>query len=271
MTAPAISAASAASAWRAPAMRSSIPKRRGFTTLANGDRRQTMLRLQDDAACPTRKMPGTGDAHASAEDPFKGEVPILSIVPKQDRRYSDKVIRLAEHRPPNGEKGLSPGERIAFREIGDRLKKESGVAADEASGQAALRGDNDQAPRRPSRPVPRADEHARASGTDRRGREPRLIVDIQPAAEPARRGQRAMRTVRPDDAASATVRDAVSPRRPTAARQLRRWQPSADDRCSEPADTAVEDVAEPETNARHRRGRGSGPWPTPPEEHAGDG
>ena len=54
-------------------------------------------------------------------------MPILSIVPKQERRFTDKVIRLAEHRPPNGEKGLSPGERVAFREIGDRLKKESGV------------------------------------------------------------------------------------------------------------------------------------------------
>ena len=65
-------------------------------------------------------------AVAPPDDPFQGEVPILSIVPKQERRYSDKVIRLAEHRPPNGEKGLSPGERIAFREIGDRLKKDSG-------------------------------------------------------------------------------------------------------------------------------------------------
>ena len=74
--------------------------------------------------------------------------PILSIVPKQDRRYSDKVIRLAEHRPPNGEKGLSPGERIAFREIGDRLKKDSGTAE---TGTPALRGDNDQTP--PSEPT----------------------------------------------------------------------------------------------------------------------
>ena len=70
-------------------------------------------------------------------------MPILSIVPKQERRYSDKVIRLAEHRPPNGEKGLSPGERIAFREIGDRLKKDSGTAE---TGTPALRGDNDQTP-----------------------------------------------------------------------------------------------------------------------------
>lgn len=40
-----------------------------------------------------------------------------------ERRYSDKVIRLAEHRQPANDKGLSPGERVAFREIGERLKK----------------------------------------------------------------------------------------------------------------------------------------------------
>ncbi|QPC86811.1 PAS domain S-box protein [Mesorhizobium sp. NBSH29] len=57
-------------------------------------------------------------------DPFKGEVPALAIVEEQERRYSDKVIRLAEHRTPGGiDKSLSPGERNAFREIGDRLKK----------------------------------------------------------------------------------------------------------------------------------------------------
>ena len=80
-------------------------------------------------AAPADEPAGEFDGDAAVappDDPFQGEVPILSIVPKQDRRYSDKVIRLAEHRPPNGEKGLSPGERIAFREIGDRLKKDSG-------------------------------------------------------------------------------------------------------------------------------------------------
>ena len=102
-------------------------------------------------------------SEAPAEDPFKGEVPILSIVPKQERRFSDKVIRLAEHRPPNGEKGLSPGERVAFREIGDRLKRESGLAAEEGSSQASLRGDNDQTP--PSVPSWRRDRwRARSSG-----------------------------------------------------------------------------------------------------------
>jgi hypothetical protein len=65
-----------------------------------------------------------------AVDPFRGEVPALSIVPKPDRRFSDKIIRLAEHRPHAvPEKGLSSVERSAFREIGERLKKDGEAAA----------------------------------------------------------------------------------------------------------------------------------------------
>lgn len=60
-----------------------------------------------------------------ASDPFKGEVPALTIVPKPERRFADKVIRLAEHRQPANDKGLSTLERSAFREIGERLKKDS--------------------------------------------------------------------------------------------------------------------------------------------------
>ncbi|KQU97133.1 PAS domain-containing sensor histidine kinase [Mesorhizobium sp. Root102] len=60
-----------------------------------------------------------------ALDPFKGEVPALTIVPKPERRFADKVIRLAEHRQPANDKGLSTLERSAFREIGERLKKDS--------------------------------------------------------------------------------------------------------------------------------------------------
>ncbi|WP_095198188.1 PAS domain S-box protein [Mesorhizobium carmichaelinearum] len=61
----------------------------------------------------------------NAADPFKGEVPALTIVPKPERRFADKVIRLAEHRQPANDKGLSTLERSAFREIGERLKKDS--------------------------------------------------------------------------------------------------------------------------------------------------
>jgi PAS domain S-box-containing protein len=65
---------------------------------------------------------------AKAADPFKGEVPALTIVPKPERRFADKVIRLAEHRQPANDKGLSTLERSAFREIGERLKKDSAPA-----------------------------------------------------------------------------------------------------------------------------------------------
>jgi len=58
-------------------------------------------------------------------DPFQGEAPALSIAPQPDRRFTDKIIRLAEHRPPTPEKGLSTIERSAFREIGERLRRES--------------------------------------------------------------------------------------------------------------------------------------------------
>jgi PAS domain S-box-containing protein len=60
-------------------------------------------------------------------DPFRGEVPALAIAPQPDRRVSDKIIRLYEHRPPAAERGLSPVERTTFREIGERLRKDGGI------------------------------------------------------------------------------------------------------------------------------------------------
>ncbi|TGU99632.1 PAS domain S-box protein [Mesorhizobium sp. M00.F.Ca.ET.151.01.1.1] len=76
------------------------------------------------------EQPGAEESKAS--DPFKGEVPALTIVPKPERRFADKVIRLAEHRQPANDKGLSTLERSAFREIGERLKKESSTEAEPA-------------------------------------------------------------------------------------------------------------------------------------------
>lgn len=70
----------------------------------------------------------------NADDPFAGEVPALEIDRRHDRRYSDKVIRLAEHRPitaeePANGKGLSSTERSAFREIGEKLKRAHEIVA----------------------------------------------------------------------------------------------------------------------------------------------
>jgi PAS domain S-box-containing protein len=74
------------------------------------------------------------DASGSAQgkktgDPLKGEAPALTIVPQPERSLGDKVIRLAEHRTPANDKGLTPVERNAFREIGNRLKKDSAPTA----------------------------------------------------------------------------------------------------------------------------------------------
>ena len=74
----------------------------------------------------------SADETDTQADPFGGEVPALAIAPKPERRQSDKVIRLAEHRQAANDRGLTPVEKIAFREIGDRLRKESAPAEIEA-------------------------------------------------------------------------------------------------------------------------------------------
>ncbi len=85
-------------------------------------------------AAGTADLPAGSEApvrppEAEAADPFQGEVPALTIVPKPDRRFTDKVISLAEHRPPAvpavNDKGLSNVERNAFREIGERLRRDN--------------------------------------------------------------------------------------------------------------------------------------------------
>ncbi|MGT2466692.1 hypothetical protein ACVOMV_19225 [Mesorhizobium atlanticum] len=86
------------------------------------------------------------------EDPFQGEVPALSIVPKPERRFADKVIRLAEHRQPANDKqpgsdtpasqrSLSILERSAFREIGERLRKDSSLPAEPGAAEAGKQTD----------------------------------------------------------------------------------------------------------------------------------
>ncbi len=78
-----------------------------------------------DIAASGTDAPEAEPAPSKAGDTLKGEVPALTIVPKPERRFGDKVIRLAEHRTPANDKGLTPVERNAFREIGNRLKKDS--------------------------------------------------------------------------------------------------------------------------------------------------
>ncbi|MDN5927612.1 MAG: PAS domain S-box protein [Hyphomicrobiales bacterium] len=100
---------------------------------ANGNEPPTPEIAEDEAAGPTAK-----EAAKENADPFNGEVPALAIVPKPERRYSDKIIRLAEHRPaPPAGDGLSQTERNAFREIGARLRKDSGKRGDAGQPQDA--------------------------------------------------------------------------------------------------------------------------------------
>lgn len=112
------------------------------------------------------------------EDPFQGETPALSLEPGPERRQSDKIIRLAEHRPANGaaaaaEKeradGLSASERSAFRQIGERLKRDSAAGpADDLMPDAAPQDDPDAAPE-PQEPAAQVSEP----------------LPVQPAEQPA--------------------------------------------------------------------------------------
>lgn len=109
--------------------------------------------LENIAPKGAEPVPPVREEISRREDPFKGEVPALTLVPKPERRFSDKIIRLAEHRQPANDKGLTPVEKNAFREIGDRLKKEGSAPAVEGAGRAAT-SDNDQRPApMPARPA----------------------------------------------------------------------------------------------------------------------
>jgi PAS domain S-box-containing protein len=94
------------------------PEAIGMALVPNGEAPATLEPQAVEPEQPKAENP-------QVSDPFKGEVPALTIVPKPERRFADKVIRLAEHRQPANDKGLSTLERSAFREIGERLKKDS--------------------------------------------------------------------------------------------------------------------------------------------------
>ena len=121
------------------------------------------LKLGEAPASTEKEQPMQA---APVDDPFQGEIPALAIVPKPDRRHSDKVIKLAEHRPTILDKGLTQGERTAFREIGDRLKKDG----------AAPNADNDRAAAKPI--VPSAD-----GGTSRPTSPGERPEEVMPPAE----------------------------------------------------------------------------------------
>ena len=109
---------------------------RGFGVARTGDAvvdpEAIGMALVPNGEAPVAAEPAVDETVAeapTAADPFKGEVPALTIVPKPERRFADKVIRLAEHRQPANDKGLSTLERSAFREIGERLRKDNATPA----------------------------------------------------------------------------------------------------------------------------------------------
>src|SRR5690606_15534651 len=73
----------------------------------------------------TKEEPQREQAPAPAEpsgempDPFNGERPALAISDGPKRRATDKTVAVVEERVS----GLSDAERIAFREIGERLRR----------------------------------------------------------------------------------------------------------------------------------------------------
>ncbi|MGI6851020.1 ATP-binding protein [Mesorhizobium sp. 1B3] len=129
--------------------------------------------LTQDYRPPTSKPPADGtdgaqatppaaDASAERSGASVDEASAQVVTPKQERQQSDKIIRLAEHRAPANDRGLTPVERNAFREIGDRLRRESagglsddkadipdsrneGPSAVQKSGESAAERDDDDA------------------------------------------------------------------------------------------------------------------------------
>ncbi|MGE0502269.1 MAG: histidine kinase dimerization/phospho-acceptor domain-containing protein [Rhizobiaceae bacterium] len=86
----------------------------------------------DDAA--SRRRPGPGAQHGT--DAATRDQPALRLVPKPDTPPPppQRVVQLSEHRSAaNDRGGLSAIEQTAFREIGDRLRREGVIAEHEAA------------------------------------------------------------------------------------------------------------------------------------------
>ncbi|KRB31163.1 MULTISPECIES: PAS domain S-box protein [Mesorhizobium] len=127
------------------------PEAIGMALVPNGQ--ASASSVPETVEAPTEE-PKTEEPNAA--DPFKGEVPALTIVPKQERRFADKVIRLAEHRQPANDKGLSTLERSAFREIGERLKKESAPAEPPETEKPGIESPTEPAIKTPAEPTAEA-------------------------------------------------------------------------------------------------------------------
>jgi PAS domain S-box-containing protein len=117
-------------------------------------------------------------AETEAPAPDTIEPPALAITETPERRETDKVIRLAERRAAAQEAGpagpLSPVERLAFREIGARLRAAGIDVADPAVAPEAEPQDE---------PAPASEGLAGASDVSAEREEPRPTDEIVPPAD----------------------------------------------------------------------------------------
>ncbi|WP_187972399.1 PAS domain S-box protein [Aquibium microcysteis] len=137
------------------------PDREGHLVVADRGRetgrREDASASADPASSPQEAAPGQE----------MGGSTVIPLDEARSRRFSDKIIRLAEHRPPAIERNLSPGERNAFREIGDRLKKVTEPREEGPDGARPKR-----LPQTPGKPAP-----------DREAAAPRTSAGSGPAEE----------------------------------------------------------------------------------------
>ncbi|WP_027061500.1 PAS domain S-box protein [Mesorhizobium loti] len=173
----------------------------------------------------------------NAADPFKGEVPALTIVPKPERRFADKVIRLAEHRQPANDKGLSTLERSAFREIGERLKKDSSPAEPPEAEKPGIQRPTEPETRTPAEPAAETTAEAPTAKTE---------APIESVAEVA------------------STLDAVPDQEPTEASEIPAAEPENGAVSAEPSETDVD----AEHEADLARLDGAHPGDAAHEEHA---
>ena len=114
------------------------------------------------------------EAPAAPAEAFGAEVPVISIADRRERRHSDKIIRLAEHRPAPAGGQLSAGERSAFEEIRERLRRDYESEEDKTGPEQA--------------PAAQADEPAPAvadiADQPQREPEPEAETEIEPAPPP---------------------------------------------------------------------------------------
>lgn len=193
------------------------PEAIGMALVPNGEAAAASAPEAVEAPAEEPKAEQPKAEEPNAADPFKGEVPALTIVPKQERRFADKVIRLAEHRQPANDKGLSTLERSAFREIGERLKKDS-------------------APAEP----PEADKPSPESAT-----EPTVKTPAEPTAETAAEVP-AAKTETPIEPIGevASTPDALPEQEPAQTGEIPAAEPESDAVPAEPSETDAEDEAD---------------------------